>query len=327
MNSRTAWLCALAWMLPVLMTSGQALAQAYPNKPVKIIVAYPAGGATDVIARAVGTQLSEMWGQPVVIENKGGAGTALGAEAVARSPNDGYTFLATAEATFVVNPFLYPRLPYDAEKDFIPVTGLGIINQVLVTHPSANVSDVKDLIAQAKAKPGAFNYGTLGVGSSAHLNMTMFEGMSGTKMTAIHYKGGGPAIMDLIGGHIPVMFVSTTLMAQPWKAGQVKAIAVGSTRRLSQFPDLPTVAESGLSGFRAVSWFGLFAPAGTPQDIVNKVNADVQKVIADPDFQKKFMEPNYYESIPGNPSQFADYVRTDAARWKKIIKDANLKLE
>jgi tripartite-type tricarboxylate transporter receptor subunit TctC len=303
-----------------------AEAQPYPSKPVHVVVAYPAGGATDVIARAVSQRLSEVWGQQIIIENKGGAGTQIGAEYVAKSDPDGYMLLATADATFAVNPSLYGKLSYDV-KQFTPITGLGIVNQVLVLHPGVPIASVRDLIAQAKARPGALNYGTIGVGSSGHLNMVLFEGMAGVNLTPVHYRGGAPVLTDLLGGHIPMAFLSLTLTAQPLKAGQLKALGVGSGERSAQFPEVPTIAEAGVPGFDAVTWFGLFAPRGTPPEIVAKINADVQRVLADAAFQEKFLAPNAFEPIKGSPEQFAEFVAWEAAKWSKVVKDAKLKVD
>ena len=303
-----------------------AQAQNYPNKPVRIVVAFPAGGATDVITRAVTQRLAEIWNQQIIIENKGGAGTQIGAENVAKSAPDGYTLLATAEGTFAVNPSLYTKLTYDV-KEFTPVTGMGIVNQMLVVNPNAPIRDVKDLIAQAKAKPGQMNYGTIGLGSSGHLNMEMLQSMAGLKLVPVHYRGGAPVLTDLIGGHVPMGFVSVTLVAGPIRNGQLRALGVGSSKRIPQFPDVPTIAEAGVPGFDAVTWFGLFAPAGTPPDIVNKINADVQKVLADPTFKEKFLDPNFFEPIKGSPADFADYVARERDKWTKVVRDANLKVE
>ena len=311
---------ALAF-LPLISPSAQA--QVYPSKPVRIVVPLPAGGATDVIARAVSQRLSEMWGQQIVIENKGGANTQIGAEAVAKAAPDGYTLLATSEATLAVNPFLYRKLAYEA-KDFTPVSGLGIITQALVAHPSVPANTVKELISLARAKPGELNYGTLGIGSSSHLNTIGFETMAGIRLTPVHYRGGAPALTDVIGGHTQVLFISVTLMNQPWKAGQLKALGVGGDKRVPQFPELPTIAESGLPGYRAVSWFGLFAPNGTPREIVQKINADVQRTLGDASFQERFLTPSFFEPILGSPEQFAGYVRAEQAKWSTIIRDAKL---
>jgi tripartite-type tricarboxylate transporter receptor subunit TctC len=305
------------------LSAGPAHAQTYPTKPVTIVVTLAAGGAADVIARAVAQRLTEEWGQPVVVENKGGANNQVGTTAVARSAPDGYTLLLTPEHTFTVNPYLYRKLSYDPAKDFIPVTGLVSISQALVVHPSLAMQNVGDLIAAARDKPGGINYGSLGVGSGPHLSMELLQSMSGTKLNAVQYKGAAPALTDVIAGHVPMMFVSTGLIVQPWKAGQLRPLGVGSRERLAQFPDLPTLAET-LPGFTAVVWFGLFAPSGTPRDVVVKINNAVQRILADRDFRDRFLTPNLYEPMSGSPEQFAEQIHLDAERWQKVIRDAKL---
>jgi tripartite-type tricarboxylate transporter receptor subunit TctC len=232
-----------------------------------------------------------------------------------------------AESTFAVNPYVYATLPFDPVKDYVPVSGLGIIQQVLAVHPGAPYKSVGELIAAAKAQPGKLNYAAFGPGSSPHLNMEMFLHMAGVQMTAVHYKGGAPALTDVIGGHVPMIILSTTLTAKPYKAGQLRILGVGAKERLAAFPELPTIAESGLPGYEAVSWFGLFAPTGTPREVVNKVNADVQRVLADPDFREKFLAPNYFEPVGGSPAEFADYVKREAAKWKSVIQQARISLD
>lgn len=296
----------------------------YPSKPITIVVAYPAGGATDVIARSVSQRLSVAWGRSIIIDNKGGASTQIGATYVSKSAPDGYTLLATDETTFT-NSYLYRKLSYDPAKDFVPVTGLGVIHQALVVNPSFPAQNVADLITLAKTTPGSLNYATLGVGSSSHLSMEMLESMAAVKLSPVHYKGGAPALTDVIGGHIPMVFLSVTLVAQPAKAGQLRPLGVGSSKRLAQFPELPTVAET-LPGYEAAVWFGLFAPRGTPQDIVVTLNTEVQKILADAAFRDTFLAPNFYEPITGSPEQFAQYVRSEAMKWGKVVQDAKLSL-
>jgi tripartite-type tricarboxylate transporter receptor subunit TctC len=317
---------ALAF-LTLLAFAAAAQAQTYPSKTVHIVVPLAAGGAADNITRAIAQRLAERWNQQVVVENKPGANTQIGAQHVAKSAPDGYTLLASAETTFVVNPSLYSKLSYDPAKDFTPISGLGVINQLLIVHPSVPVKSVGELIALAKANPGDLTFGTFGIGSSGHLNMEMFQSMAGIKMRAVHYRGGAPALTAVMGGHINALFISVGQAAQPWQAGQVRALAAGSKKRLLEFPELPTVAESGLPEFEAVSYFGLVAPSGTPQEIVGNINADVQRIIADPSFKEKFLVPNRYEPILGSPEQFGEYMRADTQKWAKIIKDANVKVD
>jgi tripartite-type tricarboxylate transporter receptor subunit TctC len=305
-----------------------ASAQPYPSRPIHIIVPFAAGGITDVIGRALGQRLAEAFGQQVVVENKPGGGTGqVGTEYVAKSAPDGYTLLVTADATFVTAPHVYGKLPYDALNDFVPITALGISPQALVVHPSLPVRTLGDLVEHAKSKPGAINYGTFGIGSSGHLNIILIEGMTGTKFTPVHYRGAAPGITDLIGGHIQMMIVSIGLVRQAWQAGQLKVLGFGSTSRIAQYPDVPTLAESGLPGYEAGSWYGLAAPRGTPPDVVAKLNAETQRIFNDPAFREKFLAPSFIFSVVSSPEEFAERIRTESAKWGKVIKDANVKVE
>jgi tripartite-type tricarboxylate transporter receptor subunit TctC len=309
----------------LVLAGASAQAQTYPSKPVRIVVPLPAGGAVDTIIRAVGQRLSDIWGQQVVIENKSGANTQIGTETVARSAPDGYTLLATAETTFVVNPYLYPKLSY-AASDFVPVIGIGRADQALNVHASVPANSIAGVIAMAKARPGEINYGSIGIGSSSHLNTVLFEMMAGIKLTPVHYRGGAPAITDLVGGHIPMLFISFPSVKEHVNAGRIKMLGVGSSKRLASMPDVPAIAET-VPGFEAFSWFGLFAPAATPKEIVAKINADVQRVYASEEFKQNFLALYAYQTIVSSPAEFADYVKKDAARWEKVIKDANVKVE
>ena len=305
-----------------------ASAQPYPSRPIHIIVPFAAGGITDVIGRALGQRLAEAFGQQVVVENKPGGGAGqVGTEYVAKSAPDGYTLLVTADATFVTAPHVYGKLPYDALNDFVPITALGISPQALVVHPSLPARTVGELVELAKSKPGAINYGTFGIGSSGHLNIILIEGMTGTKFTPVHYRGAAPGITDLIGGHIQMMIVSIGLVRQAWQAGQLKVLGFGSTSRIPQYPDVPTLAESGLPGYEAGSWYGLAAPRGTPPDVVAKLNAEMQRIFNDPAFREKFLAPSFIFSVVSSPEEFAERIRTESAKWGKVIKDANVKVE
>lgn len=304
-----------------------ANAQSFPSGPVRVVVPYTAGGATDVVARAVFEDLGRAWGQSIVIENKPGAGTALGAETVAKATPDGHTLLATAEATVVVNPFIYAKLSYDAEKDFAPVSGLGVINQFLIVHPSVPAKSVAELVALAKAKPGEITYATFGIGSPSHLNMTMLMTLAGVTLRPVHYRGGAPALTDVVGGHVNTLIISTTLSTQPWRTGQVRVLGVGSAKRLADFPEVPTIAEAGVPGYETQGWFGVWAPAATPKEIVAKLNADIQRVLVDPAFKQRFLVPNQFEPLLGSPEEFAKYMRADRDRWEKVIKAAGIKAE
>jgi tripartite-type tricarboxylate transporter receptor subunit TctC len=319
-----SWAVATALVLGAC--AGVAQAETFPSRQVHIIVPYPPGGAADNIARAVVQRLGPMWGQPIVIENKAGGGTQIGADAVAKSAPDGYTLFVTGMETFSISPFLYTKLTYDV-KQFVPVSGFGLSNQMLTAPADTPIKSISELIAQAKAKPGVLQYGTIGLGGSSHINMVLFESMAGVKLTPIHFRGGAPLVTDLLGSHVPMSFLSGALVDQGIKAGKLRPIAIASKQRLPQYPDVPTVDESGVPGFEAVSWYGLWAPKATPREVVARINSDVQRVFADKDFREKFLEPNFLGSIDGNPEQFAAYIKAEAAKWSKVIKDANLKVD
>jgi tripartite-type tricarboxylate transporter receptor subunit TctC len=301
----------------------------YPARPITMIVTAAVGGVTDVVARALGQELAKAWGQPVVIENRGGAAHILGAQAVAKADPDGYTLLVAEAGTFTINPTIYPegKLPYDTARDFIPISGLVRINQALLADDSLPVANMTDLIALAKDKPGQLTYGTAGIGSAPHMNMALFESMAGVKLQPVHYRGATPALDDLIGGNINLMAISVSSALPAVNAGQVKLLGIGSARRLPQLPNVPTVAESGLPGYQAVTWFGLFGTAGTPRDIVMKLNVEVERIFSDPDFRARFLDPQMYESMAGPPEEFAAYIKTEQQKWSKVIREANMKLE
>jgi tripartite-type tricarboxylate transporter receptor subunit TctC len=320
----------IALMLMVGMIAGlepAARAQTYPAKPIHIIVPFAPGGITDVVARALGQRLSEAWKQQLVIENRPTGAGIVGVDAVAKAVPDGHTLLVAADANFVTAPHTYSKLPYDAFKDFAPISGLGISPQALIVHPSVPVRTFAELIELGKRKPGELNYGTFGIGTSGHLNIVLMESMTGAKFTPVHYRGATPALTDTIAGHIQMMIVSIGLVAQPWQAGQLKVLGFGSTSRIAQYPDVPTLAESGLPGYEAGSWYGLFAPAGTPPAIVEKINAETQRIFADPAFRDRVLAPSFIYSIASSPEEFTTRIRSDSAKWGKVIREANIKAE
>jgi len=307
--------------------AARAQSQPFPLKPITLVVPASPGGVTDFIARAFGQRISESLGQPVVVENKPGATNQIAAEFVAHSAADGYTLLVSPEATFVINPYLFAKLPYDPAKDFVPVSGMVRIEQALIVNPSVPVHSVADLIALAKKEPGTINYGTYGIGSTGHLNMEMFQAMAGVKLVPIHYKGATPALTDVIAGHIQMMFISVGSAVEPWKAGKLNLLAIGGKERLARLPDVPTIAEGGMAGFEATSWFGLFAPAGTPPAIVELLNAQIQCIAGDPQFRATALEPQFLVPMPGSPKEFSAFVKADAAKWLRVIRTANVKVE
>lgn len=327
MQMRNAVSLILAALGALVAVAPQAQSQTYPAKQVRIVVPYPAGGSVDIVTRAVAQRLTAQWGESIVIENKAGGATQIGADAVARSAPDGYTLFATGMETFAITPFIMAKVSFDPDKDFTPVSGLGFSNQFLVMTESSPLKTVADVIAAAKANPGALQYGTIGLGGSSHINMVLFESMTGTKLTPVHFRGGAPLVNDLLGGHVPMSFLSGALVDQGIKSGKLRPAAIASNERLPQYPNVPTVSESGVPGFEAVSWYGLWAPQGTPPDIVAKINAGVQSVFADEDFRKKFLEPNFLGAITGSPQEFSKFIGAEAKKWGKLIKDANIKVE
>lgn len=308
------------------MVSFAASAQNYPTKPIRLIVPYPPGGPTDLVGRSIGQKLTEAWGQPVVVENRAGAASAVGTEVAARSPADGYNLLLGTSAGFCISPALGRKLPYDPERDFAPITMLVINPQILVVHPSLPVHSVKMLVALAKSRPGQINYASVGNASPQHLGMEMLKSMTGIDMVHVPYKGTAPAITDILAGNVSLMFNSMPSVLPQAKAGKLRGIAVSSARRSAAAPDIPTVAEAGIPGFEYVTWYGLFAPAGTPRDIVGRLNAQVVKILSEPELAKRFASQGA-EPLGNTPEQLAQYRRSEFERWRKLITEMNLKAE
>jgi len=317
-----------ALVLLACLSGTAAPAQSFPSKSVTIYVTAAAGGVTDVVARAVGQRLAELWNQSVVIENRGGGAHILGAQAVAKAAPDGHTLLLAEAGTFVLNPSLYPRdkLGYDVEKDLAPITGVVRINQALIASNDLPVSNMRELIALASQKPGEITYGTAGVGSAPHVNIAKLEYMAHVAMQAIHYRGAAPALNDVMAGHIKLMSVSTSLVVQPFQDRKLKILAVGSPNRAAQLPDVPTVSES-VPGYEAATWFGLATTGGTPRDVIMKINADVQKVMSDPGFRSQFMAPQMFESMASAPEPFEQFIRSETQNWAKIIREQKLAIQ
>jgi tripartite-type tricarboxylate transporter receptor subunit TctC len=320
---RRVWTVALG----CLLFAGASHAQTWPTRPVTMVVTAAAGGVTDVVARAVGLKLAEMWGHPVIIENKGGAGHLIGAQAIARATPDGYTLLVAESGAFVLNPTLYSRdkLGYGA-NELAPITGLVRVNQAIVARNDLPAANIKELIALARQKPGQLTYGTAAIASAPHMNMLKLSNMTGVKLQAVHYRGAAPALNDIYAGHIDLMSVSISLVKQPAAAHRLKILGIGSLHRLPQIPDVPTVAES-VPGYEGTTWFGLAGTGGTPPDILRKIAADVQTVLGDPAFQARFMAPQIFESMAGTPEQFQRYIDAETKNWAKIIRDEHLVIE
>jgi tripartite-type tricarboxylate transporter receptor subunit TctC len=307
--------CCIFWL------GGAVMAQPYPLHTVKIVVPFPPGGSNDIIARILAQKLTERDGQPFVVENRGGAGGNIGSDAVASSDPDGYTLLLTAPPPLTTNAALYKNLKYDPSQAFAPIALVATVPIVLVVHPSIPVKNVKELIALAKAKPGVLNFGSSGNGSTNHLAGELLKSMTGIDIVHVPYKGAAPAMTDLIGGHIPMMFDNMPAVLPQVQGKVINAIAVAGATRASALPDVPTVAESGVPGFEAFSWFGLVAPAKTPAPVLARLQADVEAILKLPDVQKRFTELG---ADPGTLSgdAFGKFLADDTAKWTKIIRSS-----
>jgi len=295
-----------------------ANAQAFPNKPVKLIVPFVAGGATDIVARLVAQKLSAAWGQPVVVENRGGAGGNIGADAVAKSPADGYTILVTSGSIVTVNPHMYAKMPFDAKKDLAPITNLASGPQVLVVHPAVPAKNVKELIALAKSKPGQLNFGSAGIGSQVHMAAEAFVYAAGIEAQHIPYKGEAVAFTDLAGGQVQFMVGNIAGATGHIQSGRIRALGVTSAKRSPQLPDVPTVAEAGLPGFENTGWFGFMAPAGTPKPIIDKIHADTVKVLADQEVKDRLTQLGM-APVGNSPADFTREIAVEYERWGKVV--------
>jgi tripartite-type tricarboxylate transporter receptor subunit TctC len=308
-------------------TASAATAQTFPSRPITIVVPNPPGGITDIIARTLAARLGETWKQQVIVENRpAGAGT-VGIGSVAKAAPDGHTLLVAADSAFVTAPHSHGKLPYDPLNDFAPITGLGISPQALIVNPSVPAKSLMELVALGKQKPGALNYGTFGVATSGHLNIVLIESLTGAKFTPVHYRGAAPGLNDTIAGHIQMMIVSIGLVVQSWQAGKLRVLGFGSSKRIERFPEVPTLAESGLPGYEAGSWYGLVAPKGTPREIVDKLNAEARRVLEDAQTRERVLEPSFIFSIASSPDNFAERMKRDSVKWGKVIRDANIKAE
>ncbi|MFI4888155.1 MAG: Bug family tripartite tricarboxylate transporter substrate binding protein [Burkholderiales bacterium] len=310
--------CAIAMLTvaPLALAQGAA---SYPAKPIRLVVPFPAGGTTDILARAVAQKLSEAWGQQVIVDNRPGAGGNIGSDLVAKSAPDGYTLLMGTVGTHAINPSLYAKMPYDHVKDFAPVILVAGVPNVLVVNPSLPVHSVQELIAYAKANPGKLNFASSGNGTSIHLSGELFKTMTGVQMTHIPYKGSAPALTDLVGGQVQLMFDNLPSSLPFIKAGRLRALAVTSGTRAAALPDLPTLAESGLAGFEASSWFGVLAPAGTPRDIVAKLNGAIATWLASPEAREKLSSQGAI-AAGGTPDAFARHIAAETVKWAKVVK-------
>ena len=324
------WLRRLALshfvVLAVALLPTLSIAQPYPNKPIKLVVPFPPGGAVDFYARTVQQPLSEALGQTVVIENRAGASGMVGAEAVARSPADGYTIMLGNIAALAINVGIYPKMTYDPVRDFTPITHTVDVNYALIVHPSVPAKSVAELVAYAKANPGKLSYGSAGSGSLPHLATELFKSQAGIDMTHVPYKGGGPMVTDLLGGTVQMVIADQANLMPHVKAGKLRALAVSSPKRSTNYPDLPTIAESGFPGFQATAWNGLVGPAGLSPDVVSKLNTAFVKVQSTPEIRDKLVAGGL-DPVGDRPEEFAAYIKSEIATWSRISKAVGAKAE
>lgn len=320
MKYRMEWLAVLCAATGLVQA-----ADTYPSRPIRMIVAYPPGGGTDQVGRVMADQLSQSLGQNVVVDNRGGATGNIGTELAARAVPDGYTLLMGNVAPNAVNVSLFRKLGFDPVKDFAPVSLVAVTPNILVVHPSMAVKTVNDLVAVAKAKPGTLNFPSAGVGSSSHLAGEMLKSMAGIDMVHIPFKGGGPALIAVISGQVQIMFATMPAAMPHVKSGKVRPVAVTTAKRSQAMPDLPTIAESGVKGYEASTWYGLLAPARTPQTIINRLHGETVKILAGPTRQR--LELQGFEPDGGTPTAFAAYIKSEITKWAKVIKDAGIPAE
>jgi tripartite-type tricarboxylate transporter receptor subunit TctC len=319
MSFRRAILFAAA-----LVLSGSADAQTYPAKPIRFIAPFAAGGALDTLTRTIASRMPESWGQPVLVENRTGAGGNIGADIVAKAPPDGYTLVMGTIATHAINVSLYSPMPYDAVKDFAPVTIAATINNSLSVHPSVATRNVAELIQYAKANPGRLTFGSAGSGTSQHLAGELFKTMTGVDMVHVPYKGGAPAMVDLLAGQISMTFGDIPTALPHIRSGRLRSIAVTAARRSPLLPDVPTIAEQGLPGFDVSAWFGVFTTAGTPRPVVSQLNAEIARILRLPDVREKLLAVGM-EPVTNSPDEFAAFVQSEIAKWARVVKASGAK--
>src|SRR2546423_2028295 len=311
----------------LLLWAAIAFAQPFPSRPVKIVVPTTPGGATDALSRSIGARLSELWGQPVVVENKPGATQIIGGEYVAKSAPDGYTLIVSDAATFIMNPILHKNLPYEGLRAFTPVTLLVRFPWVVVVHPSVPANTFQELVAYARANPGKIAYGSFGTGSSGHISVDYMKKLLGIDLVHVPYKGAGPAVTDLLACQIQMMMVTPLLVEPHARAGKLRLVAAATPNRIPRLADLPTVAESGVPGYEAGTWFALAGPAGMPREVTYAIYGEVKKVLSEPAFKEKYIDRQWFEVVANTPDEFAAFLKADYERWEKLIRLSGVKVE
>jgi len=317
----------VAVLLAAAIAPESAPAQAFPSRPVKIVVPTSPGGATDAFARALAARLSETWGQAVLVENRPGANQILGADHVSKSAPDGNTLLVSDASSFVINPHLYKNLPYDGVQGFSPITVLVRFPWVIAVHVSVPANTFQELVAYARTNPGKVSYGSFGLGSSAHISVDYLKNLLAIDIVHVPYKGAAPAVTDLLSGRIQLMMVTPLLVEPHARAGKLRLVAAATAQRIPRLPELPTIAESGVPGYEAGTWFGLMGPAGIPKNIVAKIYADTLRALDDPVFRDTYVTRQWFEVVGNTPEQFADYLKAEYARWDRLIKLSRVSVE
>ena len=326
MSTTSRCIITILGAIVLAAVSTGALAQAYPTKPVTIIVPWPPGGPSDIAARPMAKALTDEMKQTFIIDNRGGAGGNIGSAMVAKAAPDGYTLLITSSAPIVINPSLYKQMPFDPQKDLAPITNLLRVPLILAVHPSIPAKNLQELIAYVNSQKGKVQYASAGNGTPQHLTGELFKTTAKVDMIHVPYKGSAPAITDLIGGHVPIMFDSAIAILPHIKGGKVRAIAITSAKRSSILPDLPTFTEAGMKGFESYAWYGFFAPAKTPKEIIAKLNADALKAMKQPEWQKVLADAGS-ENVGESPEQFATFIKGEAAKWAKVVKDSGATID
>jgi len=312
--------------LAACLYATQAAATEFPARPIRIIAQFTPGTSTDILARLVAAKMGEDWGQQVIVDNRPGAGGIVGTEMGAKASPDGYTLTMAVSSAFGINPTLYSKLPYDAIKDFAPIANLGLTPQTLVANPSAPFKTVKEFVAAAKAKPGEINYASLGNGSTSHLTMEMFRAAAGIRLNHVPFKGSAEANGQVIGGQIPVMFDAIPAVRPHIVSGKLRGLGIGTLKRSPFLPDVPTIAESGYPKFEAVGWIGIAAPAKTPAPILDKLNAEMNKILAKPDVKER-LDALAFTPVGGTRAEFAAYIKSEIAKWGKAVRDSGAKAD
>ncbi len=317
---------AIALCAGAMLAVSVASAQTWPAKQIRFISPFAPGGGADITSRVIAQKLTDALGQPVLVDNRGGAGGMIGVDLAAKAPPDGYTLLLGTIGPIAINPSLYSKMAYDPIKDLVPVTLAADALNVLVVHPALPVKNVKELVALGKARPNELNFGSSGPGATDHLAGELFNLLTGTKMVHVAYKGGAPAIIDLVAGNVQVIFSTVSTAFGQIKSGRIRALAMTGTKRFVLMPELPTIAQAGVPGFAVNNWYGVFVPAGTPREIVARLNAEIVKILQTPDAKQRLLDSGI-EATSSTPEQFAAYIQAETKKWAKVVKDANIKVD